>query len=702
MQTQTTQTLSADQAIAMARQNFQAGELEACAYLCDRILASLPEHVEALHLIGLARFRQGQMEQSLSHLRRALDLAPKNAALLANAVEIMRSAGHRQEAVELGKRAVAAAPKSAPALANLALAYYDCGEFDLSKDLHERALQLAPGHISSLNNLGSMARDEKNRPLAITYYRRVLELAPDNAETHNNLVTVLIEDEQLDLAQTELSRLLSRAPGNAEAHRNQGRIHLMYAQLDAAETSFRRSIEINPALAQSHVGLSQVMLEKNHPDLALAAARKAVEIEPDSALCLHQMGLCHSNLSDEKLAVDAYDKALGIDPAFSASIMGRGHLFMEMGDMASARDAFEQARDLDPDDLYPTMALCRLDKVKTPDDPLLAALEANMPRSGNMAPQKRASFHFALGECYDALGRYDDAFGQYAMGARVKRSLLSYDADLYDRHVDQIIQTFTPEFIDHLRSAALPSATPIFVLGMPRSGTTLTESILASHPQVHGAGELNDLQRIFGFDAQGKSRQFPETLKALPNEALSALAQDYVDRLTAHAPDAAMITDKMPANFHMVGLIHALLPNARIVHIQRHPMDTCLSCFTRLFERSQHHSYDLEELGRAYDAYRRLMQHWRHVLPATAFHELHYEALVADTEQEARSLLQYCGLDWDERCLDFHKSRRRVRTASLSQVRQPVYRGSIEKWRRYQDHLQPLHDILEKWCGQTA
>jgi hypothetical protein len=298
-----------------------------------------------------------------------------------------------------------------------------------------------------------------------------------------------------------------------------------------------------------------------------------------------------------------------------------------------------------------------------------------------------------LAKCYEDVGRFDEAFCQYSLGAKLKRSVVSYDAEAHDRKVDALIQMFDSAFLDNLRKLANPSLQPIFVLGMPRSGTTLTESIIAGHPLVYGAGELGHLQRIFRIETADQVAQLKALLLAKPDEISRKIAQ-YVARLDEHAPGSPRITDKMPANFLLLGLIHALLPNARIIHVARDAVDTCVSCFTRLFERSQYHSYDQVELGRYYNAYSRLMEHWAKLLPATAFHTVSYEALVNNPEAEARAMISYCGLDWDEACLEFHTAKRRVRTASVTQVRSPMYSSSVAKWKQYEGHLGPLLDTL--------
>lgn len=695
MQSIQTKQLGLPQAIAIAQQNFESGQIEACKYLCDRILDTHPDQAMACHLSGLIAHQQKRPDDAVRLLEKSLCLEPNNIMFLANAVEVMRSAQQVERAITLGEKAVAVDPHSASTLSNLALAYYDNKQLDKAKELHSQVLELAPEHLPTLNNLGSIARDEKDLAKAQEYYRRVLNLHPSHHEARNNLATVMIEADDLDAAQNEISQLLAGLPNYTEAVRNQARIHLARLQLDAAESLFRRVIELDPELALAYLGLSQVLLEKNHPDLALTMAETAAKKDPKNASCLHQLGLCHSSLANTEKAREFYDYALEINSEHSASLMGRGHLHMEVGELELARQDFEQAQKLDEEDISPLIALSRLDKICDRDNPIFVSLKSKLPEADQMSTAKQISYRFGLAECLHNLGQYDDAWTQYAKGAALKRSTIQYDADARDQQVDHIIEIFTPNLIEQLRAFAISSIKPIFILGMPRSGTTLTESILASHSDVFGAGELHDLQNVFSFDIPDPALSFPANLQCLQGEELTARALEYVTRLDAHSAQASRVTDKMPSNFNLVGLIHALLPNARIIHVQRNPMDTCLSCFTRLFERSQYQSYDQVELGRYYNGYRRLMTHWEDVLPKGAVYTLDYQELVGNTESQARALIEYCGLDWDPNCLEFHKSNRKVRTASITQVRQPIYQSSVEKWRRYESYLSSLQATIE-------
>lgn len=326
------------------------------------------------------------------------------------------------------------------------------------------------------------------------------------------------------------------------------------------------------------------------------------------------------------------------------------------------------------------------------DDPQLAIMEDLAQHSGSLSANDQVELHFALAKAYGDIGRHGAAFEHLAAGNRLKRKLLAYDEAAQLALLRNIGDVFTPELIGARQGLGHPSTLPVFIVGMPRSGTTLVEQVLASHPRVFGAGELLYLPELVSTGHAGA--RFPFDFASLSGERLRALGAGYVGRLHSLAPDADRITDKLPANFSRVGVIHLTLPQARIIHVRRDPVDTCYSCYANLFSQGLEYTYDLGELGRHYRAYEALMENWRRVLPEGAMLEVQYEEMVADFETQARRIVAYCGLEWDGRCLNFHETDRAVRTASAGQVRLPLFASSIGRWRPYAEQLRPLLDAL--------
>lgn len=329
----------------------------------------------------------------------------------------------------------------------------------------------------------------------------------------------------------------------------------------------------------------------------------------------------------------------------------------------------------------------------TEEDPVLAPLAAQLRRP-DLGRADRCLLHFAAGKIHDDLGRYDEAFGHYRAGNVAQGA--SFDPDAHEGGITEQIATFTPRFFDAHGGDGLADAAPLFIVGMPRCGSTLVEQILASHPAVFGAGEQTLMQAIVNtLPDHAGGTPYPTCMRRLPPHALRGFAGTYLKHIRALHPTASRIVDKLPHNYLHVGLIAVLLPRARVIHCRRDPLDTCLSCYFQRFRQGQEFTYDLTHLGRYYRQYERLMAHWHGALPGRLF-ELDYEKLVADPQGISRELLEFCGLAWHPDCLQSHRNPRQVTTASNWQVRCPIYRSSVQRWRRYERHIEPLQAALRK------
>jgi tetratricopeptide (TPR) repeat protein len=388
-----------------------------------------------------------------------------------------------------------------------------------------------------------------------------------------------------------------------------------------------------------------------------------------------------------------YRRALALKPDLADAHNNMGNALKELGELAEAEAAYREALRLDPSftGIYVNLA----DSKKfTPGDAHLAAMEALAAKADGLSKTDRLQLDFALGKAYADLKDHGRSFTHLFAGNAAKRSTIAYDEKSAFALFDRIEALFTPALIAQESGAGDPSPTPIFVMGMPRSGTTLTEQIIASHPLVHGAGELKTLNDVVLtiHGADGATIPYPEFVPVLGAAPLRKIGARYLELVRELVTDkeAQYVTDKMPSNYYFAGLIHLALPNATIIHTMRDPVDTCISCFSKLFAGEQNHTYDLGELGRYYKRYERLMAHWRRVLPKDRILDVRYEDVVADLEGQARRIIAHCGLPWDDRCLAFHETKRPVRTASATQVRQPIYKSAVGRWRVYAEHLGPL------------
>ena len=686
--------LSVEQAMQLASQHQSAGRLQQAEQLLRQILQANPNHAHAMHLLGVVVYQAGKVDLALELTVKAIATDSQVALFHSNLAEMLRQQGRVQEAVKYGRQAVEIEPSMASAHSNLGIALYDAKEYDAAEVAHLKALDLSPTILQSLNNLGSIERARKNLKLAAQWYQKALTVNADYLESLSNLGAVLVEDDDADAAVVPLERALQLQPNYPEALCNLGLSRLKQERTDEAVALLHRSLQIRPGYPEALIGMARAMHELDRLEEAESYLRQATEKSPENTDAWCQLASVCMEQGNSDDAEIAYQKALAIDPENSDSLAGLGNLRLEQGKIDEAETLVKQAISINPDNLGARFHLTQVKKVK-PGDENLAALEAMIPEIETIKEEKRISLHYALGKSYDDIKAYDKGFPHYMEGARLKRTKLHYDADADSARSQRIIDIVDSSYFERLQGAGDASDVPVFVLGMPRSGTTLTEQIIASHPLVHGAGELRDLMQIVQQPINGQAFQtYPENLAQLNRENLTQWGQQYVSGLRQRAPDAKRITDKMPANYLAMGLIPLMLPYAKIIHVKRNPVDTCVSCFTRLFNRHQDATYDLAELGKHYSNYAKLMQHWHAVMPAGSFIEVQYEDIVADMEGQAKRLIDFVGLEWDEACLDFHKNTRNIRTASVTQVRQPIYTSSVERWRNYEQFLGPLLEVL--------
>jgi tetratricopeptide (TPR) repeat protein len=529
-------------------------------------------------------------------------------------------------------------------------------------------------------------------------YRQVVALAPDSAVAHVYLGVSLKALGRLNEAIDSYNRALELNPGYVGAYDCLGNALKGLGRLDEALAAYHRVVVLKPKYAEGHYNLGNVLLGLSRPEEAVAAFHAALALKPELVEAYNNLGAALAELGRIEEALIIYDKAASLQlPGFDNPLANKALLLMENGQANGALEIIEQALAINPNSANAWHLRSDLKRF-VPNDPDIEAMEAMLAVADmRVLPlEDRVRLEFALGKAWMDAGDAERAFAHLGRGNRLKRSTFVYDSEETDRWIAEIVASFTPALMDKFSGAGYASEVPVFVVGMPRSGTTLVEQILASHPNIHGAGELTVLQDLV---ARGPARKsgagpdYPKLLDELLPEDLFDLGREYEQRMRAVAQPGHRVVDKNPTNFLYAGLIHLILPNARIIHCRRDPVDTCLSCYTKLF-RDVRFARDLRELGSYYRCYEALMSHWRDVLPAGRFTEVHYEHVVDDLEGQARRLIEFCGQDWNAACLRFHETHRSVRTASVNQVRQPIYRSSVGRWRPYAPYLGPLLDAL--------
>ena len=537
--------------------------------------------------------------------------------------------------------------------------------------------------------------DGGHAPQAIKQLMDLVMDFPEFHPAHHALGLLLVQNGKLRAALPHFVQAMRLSQGTGLYHRNLGEVWRRLENLPDAIAEGRRASQLMPSDPEAHYNLGLALADSGELEAAIESYRRGVALQPAHGRCWNNLGAALEKEGDPDAALGCYLKAVTIDPGHSEAQNNLAVLYSELGQIDAAILRLRTAIRIDPEFIEARFNLAALKRF-TAEDPEWAELEARIPLAAQMAPPVRARFWFALGKAREDVGRHDEAFAAYAEGNLTQRPLAPYDESRDAQLVAHICRVFGREVCASAapsRSAAtLP--TPIFIVGMPRSGTTLIEQILASHGSVYGAGELPDLDVLIREAASARDCAFPDLGTLLSPDEFLALGAKYRARLGALAPSASFVIDKMPANFFYLGLIRRMLPDAKIVHAMRDPMDSCFSCYSRLFTRGLGFTYDIATLARYYGRYAHLMRHWNEVLPPGSVHDLSYEALVTNFEHEARSLLAYVGLPWDERCLHFYRTVRRVRTASLAQVRQPISQSSVARWERFRPHVLPLLEAV--------
>jgi tetratricopeptide (TPR) repeat protein len=562
------------------------------------------------------------------------------------------------------------------------------GEPARAEICYRLVLSLEPGHQGACHHLAITLEAQGHGDDAIAVIAAGLQRFPEAATMWLTLGQMLHHRARHPEAVAALRQALARQSPYPEADNLLGLALAAQGQREAAIPHFKAALAAAPGQADAPSNLAAVLLDLDRAAEAVEYCRQALARQPGHVPAISNLGAALAALGHEAEALEAFRIAAALQPEAAEIRYSQGLILARLGRFAEAVAALDQAIALEPNMPRFHRARGLIGSVRLDELEALARDGATLPDS------ERIELHFALGAAYGELGRHEHAFDQWRAGNALKRQQINYDEAASLDRIERIRRHFTRELMASRSGGGHPSSRPVIIIGMPRSGSTLVEQMLASLPGVFGAGESYELPRLVVELATTRARVFPDFVCALGAAELYELGAEYDRRLGRNAPKAVHITDKMLSNFTFVGLIHLVLPKARIIHLSRDPIDTCLSCYTQLFAAEQPYCYELGELGHHYRAYQRLMAHWRAVLPAGVMLDVEYEAVIADPEAQSRRILAHLGLDWDTTCLEFHRTNRPVRTASLVQVRQPIYQGSVGRAGPYLPFLQPLLDAL--------
>ena len=576
-----------------------------------------------------------------------------------------------------------------------AVSLHQKGKLADAERLYLQILKVKPKHFDAQHLLGVLRHQQGRNAEAFELIAAALLVNPRGVIALSNFGNVLKALKRYEKALATYDEVLAIRPDYADAFNNRGVVLQELKRHEEALASYDKALAIRPNYAEALYNRGNVLQELKRHEEALASYDKALAIMPDHAEALYNRAGVLRGLMRHGEALASYDKALAIKPDSSDVYNNIGGTLMDLGHFDKAKVFIEKAIKLAPRNTAYFYTLLELTRLSI-DDPHLAAMEALARDMASLNEGHQIKLHFALSKALAGLEQYERSLRHLLQGNALKRQQITYDETAALKYFARIQEVFTAKLVREKQGLGDPSFVPVFIVGMPRSGTTLIEQILSSHPKVFGAGEIVNFDNALAnvINVTDVPMLFPEMVTEMSAEQLRQLGAAYLRSIRALAPEAERITDKLPSNFLHAGLIHLALPNARIIHARRDPVDTALSCFSTLFTEGNLYSYDLGELGRVYRAYQAVMEHWHKVLPAGVMLEVQYEEVVDDLEGQARRIVGYCGLEWDEACLAYHKTQRVVRTASSVQVRQPIYRSSVGRWRPSNELLRPLLDGL--------
>lgn len=658
-----------------------------------------PQQIDRLQQMLMAARQASQAGLQLQAERLYLDIlktAPEAYDVRHELAVLLATSGRPQDATVHFRAILKGNPAHAPTHANLANALSESGEMREAAAEFKRALALDSTMVGAHIALGMVLRRQGDFAGAVKSFRSALDLDAKSAFAFNGLGLAYRDLDDLPRALECLEHAVGLAPDVAEFRINLG-VTLRRAELDQwAVDQFYKAVGLAPDMLDAVVLLGDALDVLNRHDEARECFDRALQLKPGEPEIYERRAFVYMEMGDSEQAVTEFTNVLEHHPNRFMALRGLGQTHMLTGNSVEAAACFGKLISLYPEDAAGYVASSGIRKFKK-DDPIIPQLLKILEKTPDDDPEA-IGLNFALGKIYDDCKEWDLSFSHYAKGNRLKNLTYDYKPDADKKQVDEILSVFTKDYLDTHADFGIDSTVPVIIVGMPRSGTTLTEQIVSSHPQVIGAGEV-----VFWGKA---SKAVPHTLhtrtaypacmlEMTPDKARE-IAEKYTELLQKIAGPkvaSARITDKMPHNFMQLGLIALLLPNARIIHCKRDAMDNCLSVFFQNFKGDHPYAYDLANLGHHHQQYERLMAHWHNVLPGRIL-DIHYEDTIADPEYWSRKLIEHVGLEWDDACLAPHKLDRMVKTASHWQVRQPIYNTSVQRWKNYEKYLEPLKVAL--------
>jgi tetratricopeptide (TPR) repeat protein len=650
----------------------------------------------------------GDLKTALAHAERLLKQDPGLAAHQAEEIlKVYPEADAAQRVLATAARLLGDLSRSLALLEPLAWRYSESPSFlfeygqtlgalghgDAAVTALRKAVELEPGHAGAWRSLGdqlAVAGDEAGSRAAYEKHFAVSIRHPELIEAIE-----FLRAGKLGKAEQLAREFLKQHPADVSAIRVLADVGIKLGQFDDARHLLERCLQLAPEFHLARHNYANVLVRQQRLEEADVQAEKLLAVEPGNPNFRILKGLVLVRMGKHEEALEIYEEVLKNYPHQGRAQMSYGHTLKTVGRLDEAIRAYRKCVELSPEVGEAYWSLANLKTFRFSDEDI-TQMRAQVTTGGG-DPDDQAHIAFALGKALEDRGQFDESFHFYRRGNAIRNVNHRFNPKVNVFNTARQIRVFTPEFIASSEGRGCPAPDPIFIVGLPRAGSTLLEQILASHSQVEGTTELTDIiaisRRLAEKSRQNPAGKYPEILAQLPPERFRELGESYLETTRIQRSDTPFFIDKMPNNFQHIGLIHLILPNAKIIDARRHPMACCFSGFKQLFARGQTFTYGLEDIGRYYRDYVILMDHWDRVLPGRVL-RVEYEEMVADTENQIRRMLDYCGLGFEEECLRFYETKRAIRTPSAEQVRQPIYTQALEQWRNYEAHLGPLKEAL--------
>ena len=657
---------------------YQSGQLAEFEQLAVSMTKQFPAYQIGWKALGIALQQTGRLRESLLPMQKSVELEPQDAEAHSNLGITFKKLGRLDEAEASYRQAMALRPDFAEAYSNLGITLQELGRLDEAEAGHRQAIALKFDYAEAHTNLGVTLQDLGRLDEAEASHRQALDLKPDLAEARSNLGNTLHKLGNLEAAEASYRQAIALRSDYADAHYNLGNMLKELGRLDEAEATYKNAIALKPKYAEAHYNLGNTLHELRKLDDAEASYRAAIELKFENAKVHNNLGVILQKLGKLEEAEASHRHAIALSFSYAASHNNLGNTLQKLGRIEEAAASFKQAITLRLDYAEAHRNLAFVKRFSSRDEQFLQ-MQA-LYRSREISETGRCHICFALAKASEDIGDYATAFQFFAEGNALRKKNLIYDKEL-DKKLFHQLKTSYRSFGSNVIESEKPTqeTTPVFIVGMPRSGTTLVEQIISSHPLVTGAGELPFVSQY------GRSLAVEQS--PVGSEALTTFSQQYRNALQNRSGGNPVVTDKMPQNFRYLGLIAAALPDAKIIHVKRNPAAVCWANFTSYFVNdSLGYCYDIDDVLHYHELYEDLIKYWHNALPGRIY-DLGYERLTEHQEEETRKLLDYLGLKWDAACLSPQHNPRAVSTASSVQVRQRVYRKSSEKWKRYRPYL---------------